>query len=245
MAREEIGVCSLPERGDSVVRRLRALTTTDPSTMLQNWKSWLLPRSTNFRVEPVPHGSLHLPSNEFSTTVFTGEAPEWLEYLQLDRADRYEPEWDIEIALKKSEEALGFTGRNESSKLLAVVLEDGYLALLEVLGEKPGMRGVLRDLVLGNDSNFGTRVILHVSRRLPSLASREVSLDQDGRAGETHIVLDRKSVDRTLELVQNYRGKGAEKAKVRLDCPGDCSVASFRNCLIRVHPGTATLRGSN
>lgn len=180
--------------------------------------NWKLPfrRPSKRAPEPNPHGSLHLPSNEYSTTVFTGSAPEWLDYLALPQGERYDPAWDIEIRCNSSEKTLDFVGGNEGSRILANTLEEGYTALCKVLDSKPRVRQVLDDLVFSNRSNEGTRLVLHVSSCLPSLASREVALSQENRADNTHIVLDRKSVETTIDRIQNYQGKDATKNQIRL-----------------------------
>lgn len=179
---------------------------------------WRLPfrRPGKRAPEPNPHGSLHLPSNEYSTTVFTGSAPEWLDYLALSPEERFDPAWDIEIRYHSSEKVLDFIGGNEESKILANALQEGYAALRKNLETKPRVRQVLDDLVFTNRSNDDTRLLLRVSPCLPSLASREVALSKENRADETQIVLDLNSVETTIDRIQTYPGRDTAKTQIRL-----------------------------
>ncbi len=174
--------------------------------------SWLS-RHTS-RTEPTPHGRLDLPSTEFSTTVFTGTAPEWNDYLQIPRADRYDHTWQIELGWDGSAKQLRFTGHNEGSGRLAEALELGFGELRKTLLSKPAVLQVLDHLVFANPSNGEARLTLEVSPLLPSLASREILMSDQLRASEVSIVLDRPSVEAVLRLLNEYPGQ--ERIQVRL-----------------------------
>jgi len=166
------------------------------------------------RLEPSPHGRLPLPSNELSTTVFTGSAPEWFGYLQMTLDQRYDPAWSIKVDWDGQARKVSFQGANECSKKLADALADGLQVARELLSDRPFALRVLDELLYSNSCNEGSRLSIHVSPYLPSKASLEVETDDQLKAIASRIVLDLPSVEKVLNEVSQYDGK--ENAKVRL-----------------------------
>jgi len=116
------------------------------------------------------------PKTMTSATVFTGEAAEWIRYLEMSRRDRHQQEPRIGILLDRDTTAVRFRGSSPTSRSVAAHLNSAFACLEDKLAAKPFVHRVYAESVFQNPSNQETQLRLRLSPFLPSEASREVKL---------------------------------------------------------------------
>lgn len=138
---------------------------------------------------------------QFSATVFTGEAQEWIEYLELPRNERYS-NVSLRIFWDSQAEILELQAADEASAELANILNQGLKVVQEQVRSKPHVEEAFHRLVFENQSNSIEPFRLRVSPKLPSEATREVSVDEKLRSTGTNIVLQSNFVETTLQEIR-------------------------------------------
>jgi len=146
---------------------------------------------------PLPR-ALRGDDTEWSTTVFSGQAPAWSAYLQSSHDQRYEGTRIVDIRCELENRRLSFAPRNQASGLLSDCLGHGYRLLCDHLSPRPWARDQLFRLLFENGSNERTPLVLRVSASLPSEGSREVRLNDRLQPLESNIVLRQSMVDPVL-----------------------------------------------
>ena len=126
---------------------------------------------------------------ELSTTVFSGEAKEWLRYLSLPAAARFEPELRVRVHLQAEFRMVAFEAENDDSRWLADLLALGVRRARKFLESKPKALNVFEELLFGNARRGERSVSLRLSPDVPSDGTREVPRDGVNGHGETRIVL--------------------------------------------------------
>lgn len=126
---------------------------------------------------------------ELSTTVFSGEAKEWLRYLGMPPAARFEPDLSVRVHLQPDIRLAAFEPENDDSRWLADLLSLGLRKARKRLEEKPKVLQVLDELLFSNARKGDRRVTLRLSPDVPSDGTREVPRDGMSGHGETRIVL--------------------------------------------------------
>ena len=96
---------------------------------------------------------------ELSTTVFSGEAKEWLRYLSLPARARFEPDIAVRVHLHPDLRVAAFEPENEDSRWLADLLAMGLKRVRKRLEDKPKVLNVFDDLVFSN-ARRGASVVL-------------------------------------------------------------------------------------
>jgi len=157
--------------------------------------------SWNWR-PPSPHVSGH-PSEAFvepglrtelSTTVFSGEAKEWLRYLSLSPAARFEPDLRVRVHLQPDFKMVAFEAENDDSRWLADLLALGLRKARKRLEDKPKVLNVFEDLLFANAKRGDRNISVRLSPDVPSDGTREVPRDGMSGHGETRIVLHSRLV---------------------------------------------------
>jgi hypothetical protein len=126
---------------------------------------------------------------ERSTTVFSGEAKEWLAYLSMPASTRLEPDVSVRVHLLADLRVVAFEAENDDSLWLADLLTLGLKKARKRLEDKPKVLNVLDDLLFANARRGERSVSVRLSPDVPSDGTREVPRDGMNGRGETRIVL--------------------------------------------------------
>ena len=157
--------------------------------------------SWNWRA-PSPHVVGHpseaviLPGlrTELSTTVFSGEAKEWLRYLNLPANTRFEADISVRVHFQPELKIAAFEAETDESRWLADLLALGLRKARKRLEDKPKALSVFDDLLFGNARRGDRRITVRLSPEVPSDGTREVPRDGMTGHGETRIVLHSRLV---------------------------------------------------
>lgn len=159
---------------------------------LDSW-NWRPPLGQSPEEEP-PAPSVAGVQTELSTTVFSGEAKEWLHYLSLPASERYEPELIVHVHLQPELRLAAFEAENEDSRWLADMLSLGLRRARKRLEDRPKALNVFDDLLFANARRGERRVLLRLSPAVPSDGTREVPREGINGHGDTRIVLHSRIV---------------------------------------------------
>jgi hypothetical protein len=171
---------------------------------LDSW-NW---RAPSPHVAGHPSESVYPPGvrTELSTTVFSGEPQEWLNYLHLPAATRYEPDVSVRVHLQPDLRMTAFEAETVDSRWLANLLTHGLDRTRKWLEAKPKVLHVFDDLLFGNARRGERRVSLRLSPEVPSDGTREVPRNGLNGHGETRIVLHSRLVRYVSEaLIERAR----------------------------------------
>ncbi len=139
---------------------------------------------------------------ELSTTVFSGEAKEWLRYLRLSAQERCEPELSVRIHLQPDMRVVACEAENEDSRWLADLIALGMRRARKRLSDKPKVENAFDDLLFKNARRGQRWLTLRLSPEVPSDGTREVTREGTSGNGETRIVLHSRLVRYVSEALQ-------------------------------------------
>jgi hypothetical protein len=125
---------------------------------------------------------------ELSSTVFSGDARDWVHYLQLPEAQRYDPDIVVAVHIQPELHLIVFEAETEPSRWLADLLSFGFRELARRLEDKPHVLKVFRNLVFDNPANHQTRLRVVLSQLVPTEGTRE-SRHSDAASGIVRLVL--------------------------------------------------------
>ena len=131
---------------------------------------------------------------ELSTTVFSGEAREWLRYLNLPPATRFETDISVRVHFQPELKIAAFEAETDESRWLADLLALGLRRARKRLEDKPKVLSVFDDLLFGNARRGDRRITVRLSPDVPSDGTREVPRDGMTGHGETRVVLHSRLV---------------------------------------------------
>ena len=151
---------------------------------------------------PVRTSQVTLPSKRWnracarscSTTVFSGEAKEWLRYLSLPPDARLEPDVIVRVHLHPDLRVVAFEAEGEDARWLSDLLALGLKRARKRLEDKPKVLNVLDQLLFANARRGERTVTVRLSPDVPSDGTREVPRDGTTGHGETRIVLHSRLV---------------------------------------------------
>ena len=131
--------------------------------------------SWNWR-PPTPHVAGHSSEalvepgvrTELSTTVFSGEAKEWLRYLSLPAAARFEPDLAVRVHLQADFRMIAFEAENDDSRWLADLLALGVRRARKFLERKPKVLNVFEELLFANARRNGERLFELINSKVSS-----------------------------------------------------------------------------
>jgi len=126
---------------------------------------------------------------ELSTTVFSGEAKEWLRYLNMPTATRFEADLRVRVHLQPDFRMVAFEAENDDSRWLADLLALGLRRARKRLEDKPKALNIFEELLFTNAKRGDRSVVVRLSPDVPSDGTREVPRDGMSGHGETRIVL--------------------------------------------------------
>jgi hypothetical protein len=135
-----------------------------------------------------PHRPLSPPTNR-STTIFSGEADEWLDYLGRPWNARQDADFEMEIRVEPESAHVEFLPRNERSVAWAKALTRAFAEISSRLEKMPGASRVYHEMIFSNSSNMATGIALVSSHHLPASSTREMRVDDDLSPSETRILL--------------------------------------------------------
>ena len=139
---------------------------------------------------------------ELSTTVFSGEAKEWLRYLSIPPSARFEPELRVRVHFQADFRMVAFEAENDDSRWLADLLALGMRRVRKRLEDKPKVLQVFEELLFGNGRRGERTVTVRLSPDVPSDGTREVPRDGMSGHGETRIVLHSRLARYVQEALQ-------------------------------------------
>ncbi len=126
---------------------------------------------------------------ELSTTVFSGEAKEWLHYLSLPAGARFEAGLCVRVHLHADLRVAAFVPVNEDSRWLSDLLALGLKRVRKRLEDKPKVLNVFDELMFINAKRGERSISVLLSPDVPSDGTREVPRDGLNGRGETRVVL--------------------------------------------------------
>jgi hypothetical protein len=147
---------------------------------------------------------------ELSTTVFSGEAKEWLRYLSLPASARFEPGLLVRVHLHPDLRITAFEPENEDSRWLSELLALGLKKTRKRLEDKPKVLNVFDELLFANARRGERSATVRLSPDVPSDGTREVPRDGVSGHGETRIVLHSRLVRYVREALL-AQPRGAEE----------------------------------
>lgn len=126
---------------------------------------------------------------EFTATVFSGEATDWVRYLTTPVENRYQPDLRVQVHLQPELRLIAFEPQSEASRWLSDLLKEGFHRLFNQLRAKPNVLVALQELLFDNRDNQGASLNIRLSTHLPGEGTREV--DQDSNVNsEVRLVLN-------------------------------------------------------
>jgi hypothetical protein len=131
---------------------------------------------------------------ELSTTVFSGEAKEWLRYLRLSASERCEADLSVRVHLQPDMRVVACEAENEDSRWLADLIALGLRRARKRLAERPKVEHVFDDLLFNNARRGQRWLTLRLSPEVPSDGTREVTREGPYGHSETRIVLHSRLV---------------------------------------------------
>lgn len=126
---------------------------------------------------------------EFSTTVFSAEPEEWVRYLTLPTADRYEPDIRVRLHRHRAMKIIAFEADNEQSGWLAGILDEGVRAVRQRLESKPHVLAAFEDLLFGAMQAPNQTLNVLLSVRVPSDGTRESAHESETQGPDVRVVL--------------------------------------------------------
>ena len=135
-----------------------------------------------------PAGRCILPTNR-SSTVFAGEAGEWLDYLRRPWGERQDGGFEMGILIQQKRRRLEFSARNPRSVRWAGVLTQAFREVQAYLEKSPVAAGVFHDMVFGNPANSASVLELDSCTDLPAFATREMRVNDDMSPAESRILV--------------------------------------------------------
>ncbi len=135
-----------------------------------------------------PAGRRILPTNR-SSTVFAGEAGEWLDYLRRPWGERQDGGFEMGILIQEKRRRLEFSARNPRSLRWAGVLTQAFRVIQARLEKSPVAAGIFHDMVFGNPANSAAGLELNSCTGLPASATREMRVNDDMSPAESRILV--------------------------------------------------------
>ena len=148
---------------------------------------------------------------ELSTTVFSGEAKEWLAYLRRPASERCEPNLGVRVHLQPDLRIVACEAENEDSRFIADLLALGLRRTRKRLAERPKVEHTFDDLLFKNARHGHRSLSVRLSPEVPSDGTREVTRDSADGPGQTRIVLHSRLI-RYLREALLGGGYGPEAA---------------------------------
>ena len=124
-----------------------------------------------------------------STTVFSGEADDWLRYLQRPWEDRRDGEFDLEILFHSGRRQIEFVAGNSRSVRWADALTRAFREIPLRLGKSPAASSVFHEMIFGNPANTSRGLMLNSCAFLPASSTREVRAKGDLSHPESRILV--------------------------------------------------------
>ena len=139
---------------------------------------------------------------ELSTTVFSGEAKEWLRYLRLSANERCEPDISVRVHLQPDMKVVAFEAETEDSRWLADLIALGLRRARKRLTDRPKVENAFDDLLFKNARKGQRWLTLRLSPEVPSDGTREVAREGPHGHAETRIVLHSRLVRYVRDALQ-------------------------------------------
>ena len=163
-----------------------------------------MPSSGVESVERYSEASFPPPKTEFSATVFSGEAREWVRYLSTPAESRHEPGTAVRILLQSNLRLIAFDPENDESRWLAELLDQLVRWVRQRALRKPNVAALLDDVLFAHpiDDDAGARIVL--SETVPCSGTREAGAETGGY--DTHFVLQAPLIRRVRQTLEEGSG---------------------------------------
>lgn len=174
-------------------------------TVVDSWRG----RDLLERLSSVPSESPPSTRTEYSATVFSGEAREWVRYLGTPYAARYEPALAVRTYLQPDLRLVVFEPESEDSRWLADLLDRCLQGLREKAQQKPNVLALLDELLFSSSdpANAPARVVL--SPVVPSTGTREAGSELTN--AETRFVLHARLARDVHDVLTDTRGLSTDE----------------------------------
>lgn len=149
----------------------------------------------------VSETSMPPPITEFSATMFSGEAREWVRYLSTSAEARYEPGTGVRILLQSNERLIAFDPENDESGWLAALLDMLVRRVRQRAQHKPNVAALLDDILFSNSTHDGAGARIVLSDMLPCSGTREASAEAVSSVADTRFVLQSQLVRRVQQAL--------------------------------------------
>jgi hypothetical protein len=126
---------------------------------------------------------------ELSTTVFSAEPEEWVEYLTLPYARRYEADVRVRAHRHRALKLLAFEAENDESAWLAALLDEGVRAVRQRLADKPHVLAAFEELLFGAMQLQNQTASVLLSPHVPSDGTRESAHEGETQVRDVRVVL--------------------------------------------------------
>ncbi|HSU40884.1 MAG TPA: hypothetical protein VLJ38_14995 [Polyangiaceae bacterium] len=140
---------------------------------------------------------------ELSTTVFSAEPEEWVAYLTLPFARRYEGDTRVRAHRHRALKLLAFEAENAESAWLAELLDEGVRAVRHRLENKPHVLAAFEELLFGAMPLQNQTVSVLLSPHVPSDGTRESSHEGETQVRDQRIVLHARLAHYVHETLHN------------------------------------------
>jgi hypothetical protein len=139
---------------------------------------------------------------EFSATVFSGEARDWVQYLSTPLTARYEPGVGVRAHLHHDLRRVVFEPENEDSRWLAELLDQVLSWVRQRAERKPNVLALLDELLFANPADAGSPPRIVLSPGVPSTGTREAEREQGPRSVETRFVFQSRMMRDVRDVLQ-------------------------------------------
>jgi hypothetical protein len=126
---------------------------------------------------------------ELSTTVFSAEPEEWVAYLTLPYARRYEGDIRVRAHRHRALKLLAFEAENDDSTWLADLLDEGVRVVRQRLADKRHVLAAFEELLFGAMQLQNQTVSVLLSPHVPSDGTRESAHEGETQVREMRVVL--------------------------------------------------------
>ena len=127
---------------------------------------------------------------ELSTTVFSAGPEQWVRYLTLSHAERFDARIRVLVHRHRALKLVAFEAEHDEALWLARLLDDGLRAIRQLLSQKPNVLAAVEDLLFAGLTGPTQTVPLVTSPHLPSAATREAAHDWGTHVREARVVLN-------------------------------------------------------
>lgn len=178
-------------------------------SVVDSWRGRALTPDLLERLSGAPSESPPSTRTEYSATVFSGEARDWVRYLGTPYAARYEPLLGVRTYLQPELRLIAFEPENDDSRWLSSLLDRCLQGLRSKAQQKPNVLALLDDLLFANPDQMSAPARIVLSEVVPSTGTREAGSEL--RSAETRFVLHARLTRDVHDVLTDTSGLSADE----------------------------------